>query len=54
MAIIAFNADYFRAIPIEDRIGLKEQVPDFSQLQSNIAKAKVAIMEVGKYYETRT
>lgn len=54
LAIIACNADYFRAIPIEDRIGLKEQVPDFSQLQSNIAKAKVAIMEVGKYYETRT
>lgn len=54
LAIVACNTDYFRAIPLEDRNGLKEQVSNFSQLQSNVSKAKAAIEQVRQYYETRT
>jgi hypothetical protein len=54
LSIVACNTDYFRTIPLEDRNGLKEQVSDFSQLQSNVTKAKAAIEQVRQYYETRT
>lgn len=54
LAIVACNTDYFRAIPLEDRNGLKEQVSNFSQLQSNVSKAKAVIEQVRQYYETRT
>lgn len=51
LAIIACNTDYFKDIPIEDQASLRAQVADFNQLQSNVTKAKAAIMEVKKYYE---
>lgn len=45
LAIIACNSDYFKSSSIEGS-KFKNQVPDFKQLQSNVANAKAAIEQV--------
>ena len=48
------NDDYFDSVDIEGVKGYKAQTPNYRKLVINVNKAKVAIMEMQKYYETRT
>ena len=54
LALMNCNDDYFDSVDIEGVKGYKAQTPNYRKLVINVNKAKVAIMEMQKYYETRT